>query len=1129
MPILQGDIKLLKSERMTDNEDGGGRITGNAIEDGLSNEIFNDVSDLDRVYGRTSLRKTFASVQTDDTDLYFGSHVIIDQTPEDPNVSVLAFSTDSPTDQRVESRQWVEGYVVAGPMSRLRLYGDQLAGQRQVMVYQRVGDAPPDIGDVLVLSTESGTYAGEEQFIRITGVEREERVFNTGGGDFTREVLTLGISTELGKRFYGHEPTTNSSAQPPTRVRTTQVADASRYYGVSKLALNAALGSNQVQVDSVYKPIVPSTQGESAVVDVRVGGQVTVNVESGGIIHDIPQVAETLEVPISLNNRGYSYTRNLQPLPAPGTVVVEYMVLGKWYQIRDDEANGELAGSGTGQVNFATGSLSITLQELPDVGSSILIYWGSPVHYEDRAGYTVPFPTPGLRFELDHGGVLPGSVTATWLSGGAEVTASDDGLGNITGSATGVITYGFQDTDNGDQPGFVWIEFADGAWPDANAQVVVSYEYGASESATFNPSKDGAGFVQLQLPNAPIKPGSVALEWQVMRRDETNNGENLTDTGFFKLKIRNAEVRNDSETLTYIAYDDGAGGIEEFGGSVDYETGLVTLEVEKVHNVRQWRRETYSNDSISMQSSTNWNNTDVRDVFSDGAAVIARFQPQVIGSTQASVSRNPSPLAVALMPLLQDQVVPGTLRFTFRGSTYEDRDGSLYRDVDPNTGAGYYSGTINYDAAEVVLEDWGEGGSNQISITSLVSVFGNWTIYSAFFRTPGNPIKPGELSLLATTAEGTLLQGQAQLSSQITGDQIDGSIEYETGVTRLEFGERVDDSTLTTEEKNEDWYDPAEVDENGMIWRPTEVLPSTCRFNTVVLTSLPLDADLLGLDPVRLPPDGRVPIFRPAQVAVVHHTARTPWPLGTLATETLDVGRTRLALAHIEDNTGTRLAPDEYSVDLNAGIFTIAAGVDLSGYTEPLYAVHRIEDMVLISDVQINGQITLIGQLSHDYPAEETLVSSALIGGDLQARWSNLFDQSTWTNVWRDDLIGSETSAEYNATTYPLTVTNRGAITERWALRFTSNSGGNIIGESVGQIGVFSINEETAPLNPNTGVPYFRIAAGGWGSGWSSGNVLRFNTIGCTLPIWLSRTVLQGDSPGGSFQFRVQVRGNVDA
>lgn len=1140
MPILQGDIKLLKSERMTDNTDGGGRITGNEIVDGLSNEIFNDVSDLDRVYGRTSLRKAFAAVETDDTDYYFGAHMIVDLAPDDDNVSVLMFSTGSPTDERASARNRIEGYVVAGPLTRMRLYGDQLEGQRSLLAYQRVGETPPDIGDVLLLSTESGEGAGNEQYVRITGVETQDQVFTDGQGDFTRQVLTIDISTALTQRFSGHEPRRDSSTQPATLLRQTQVADAAQYYGISRLALAASLGSNQVQVASVYQPIVPSTQTESPVTDVQIGGNVAVEVESGGITHEIPQVAETLQIAVAVNNRGYSYTRNLQPLPAPGTVVVEYLALGKWYTLRDENGTGELSGAGTGQVNFATGSLSITLQALPDVDSSILVYWGTPVHYVDRAGYQVPFATPSLRFALNQGGVVPGSVTATWLSGGVEVTASDDGQGNLTGAATGRMVYGFQDAANGDRVGEVWLEFADGSWPDANSNVVVDYEYGAGDTATFNPNKDGSGFVQLQLPNAPIKPGSVSLEWVVEHSDVEASGGTIKESVWSAFRsgrvswaeytavggagdaITHFESRyEESSRLTYRAYDDGQGNLPGFQGTIDYDTGLVTTRVELEGKLQRWERNDADGDAT-------WKEVEVGETFADGAAVIARWQPQVIASTSDSVSRSPSPLALNLLPLLQDQIVPGTLRFTFRGSTFEDRDGSLYRDVDPQTGAGFYSGTIDYARASVVLEDWGEGGSNQISIESLVTVYGEWTVYDVFFRTPGSPIQVGELTLLATTADGELLSGQAQFNATITGDSLEGEVDYSTGVTSARFGELVDDSTLTTEEKNEPWYDPADV-ENGMIWRPRAVLPSTARFNTVVLTSLPLDAELLGLDPVRLPPDGRVPIYRPANVAVVHHTAKTAWPLNTQPGDTLDVGRTRLALLHVEDANGTRLSDAEVAADLDAGTVTLDAGADLSPYSEPLYAVHRIEDMVLIGDVQIGGTLTLVGQLSHDYPAEETLVSSALIAGDLQARWANLFDQATWTNDWSDSLIGDETAAEYNATTYPLEVTNRGAITERWALIFTGSTTFKVVGENIGQIGVGNINELTAPNNPNTGVPYFTIPALGWGQGWSTGNVLRFNTIGANAPIWLARTVLQGKPSSDSFQFRLQVRGNVNA
>ena len=68
MPIQSGDVKLLKSAVMADVPEGGGAPTGNTIADGVSNAIFPDISELDRAGGRVNLRKSFVSVQTDDTD-----------------------------------------------------------------------------------------------------------------------------------------------------------------------------------------------------------------------------------------------------------------------------------------------------------------------------------------------------------------------------------------------------------------------------------------------------------------------------------------------------------------------------------------------------------------------------------------------------------------------------------------------------------------------------------------------------------------------------------------------------------------------------------------------------------------------------------------------------------------------------------------------------------------------------------------------------------------------------------------------------------------------------------------------------------------------------------------------------
>jgi len=155
-------------------------------------------------------------------------------------------------------------------------------------------------------------------------------------------------------------------------------------------------------------------------------------------------------------------------------------------------------------------------------------------------------------------------------------------------------------------------------------------------------------------------------------------------------------------------------------------------------------------------------------------------------------------------------------------------------------------------------------------------------------------------------------------------------------------------------------------------------------------------------------------------------------------------------------------------------------------------------------------------------------VSSALVIGDMQASVDTVFDQQTWTNVWSDSLIGSETTAEYNLALYPIEVTNMGAIEERWIAKFTSAIDFVIVGEHVGQIASGGTSADCQPTNPAAGAPYFVIRAGGWGEGWAAGNVLRFNTRGANAPVWIARTVLQGEPEYDDDSFRVQIRGDID-
>ena len=167
-------------------------------------------------------------------------------------------------------------------------------------------------------------------------------------------------------------------------------------------------------------------------------------------------------------------------------------------------------------------------------------------------------------------------------------------------------------------------------------------------------------------------------------------------------------------------------------------------------------------------------------------------------------------------------------------------------------------------------------------------------------------------------------------------------------------------------------------------------------------------------------------------------------------------------------------------------------------------------------------------KLSHAYDAADTYVSSALIIGDLWARYTGLFDQKSWTNVWSDYLIGDQSTAQYNDTDYPIQVTNRATLQERWAIIFNTSTSFVLVGEHVGQIAVGDVNTDLAPINPNNGQPYFRLDHRGWGAGWSSGNVLRFTTQAAAYPLWVIRTILQSVAAQETDKFELQLRGNVN-
>ncbi len=267
MAISESDIKLMASERMTDEDDGGGMQTANEIVGGESNNLFPDISRLDRTYGRVNLREAFPSVQTDTTDTYYGSHVIMTKPPADPKVSSLLFSTGEDPSSRVDARDKIENYVVRGPVAPMFLYDRQLEGQRSIRIFMKTDRPLPEVGEVYCLIQNEGDPDEYFQYVRVTSVDYEDLQFDVDGcpAGFVRRVVTMGIGNALRYTFDGTGVSCFDDLNPAGIIRETNVADASKYYGAVRLSQDIDIGDLTLDLDTIYGQLVPSTRGEAPI------------------------------------------------------------------------------------------------------------------------------------------------------------------------------------------------------------------------------------------------------------------------------------------------------------------------------------------------------------------------------------------------------------------------------------------------------------------------------------------------------------------------------------------------------------------------------------------------------------------------------------------------------------------------------------------------------------------------------------------------------------------------------------------------------------------------------------------------------------------------------------------------
>lgn len=1191
MPIQLGDIKLVASQVMDDVPEGGGGPTSHVIEDNKSNEIFKDISESDRARGRLNMSKTFVSVQTQDTDTYLGANAIVAKPPEDPNVSITMFTTNQVYDTRTEAQARLEAYLNKGAEWAGFLYENHIAGQRTIQLLQRPNAELPAIGKTLALVANEGLSNQREQYVRVTRVTAESRTFTYDvDKDYLAVVVTLELSDALRYDMPG-TPANRSFQRAPNaaKVRDTLVADAANYAGVVPLAAPISLGDFTIRAKDTYTPLVPSAQVETPIVNnvpysqsgtparsthpityttaqawtptnslllpggclpgsltVVVAG-VTIKDKAGLLVVGDQQVGtidyangtlvstsgsytsntktityepaaymqrlpQSTDIEVTAESRSQNYVGFISPSAARGTLSFSYQVQGTWY-VLSDEGDGSLRGYdasfGAGTYNAETGSYVITLGALPDVGSSIVIQWGVPTQEYSHPTATLSLSqTIALDDNIDET-VDPSYFKATWLVDGETKTATAAPNGILSGDATGSVNIGRRELTI--KPNVLPV-----------VGTVIDYEYSTGARSEVNlshPSRDGQGKLPVSAGTGNLLPGSVAVEWNT-----------VTDMNVFGLYTReqlNAMGVNAVDPIQ-LARDDAAGNLVLNGaviGTVNYTTGEILFNPDVTVSVPDIQYASQVVSGNAWQGTQLWRLNYAGVTYRATASTYPNDESGYVNirfHTAAGVSRKtisvPFTSDFQLLPGVDAPLVPGSVVLHPAGATpWGDSGTGVLRE---RTDTGWVQrGTINYVNGQVVLTSWPVGTPNQVTRASAITTLGDNVSSAYVFRTAAAPLRPGSLSIQYANASGGVQIVTADTDGVISAPGVIGTVDYQTGLVRLGFGNMV----LAAGNEGEPWYDASRV-VSGQIFKPAPVVGSTVKYSAVAYSYMPLNADLIGVDPVRLPSDGRVPIFRAGTVVVIGNTKVTG-PLVPSNGQIIDLARTRVSRAVVRDNTGKALYAG-YTTDLEAGTLTFT---DVSAMATPVTVEDRIEDMVVVRDVQISGQMTFTRPVTHNYPVTGTYVSSALEFGDRKARVSLTFDQATWNGVeWADAPTSAVAAATYNTTLSPIKVTNAGASTERWALWFTSTTQFRIIGEHVGQIGTGDINTDCAPVNPATGQPYFEVKALGWGTGWSNGNVLRINTVGALVPIWVVRTVQPGIEAGIDYSFDLLTRGDVD-
>ncbi|SDY60847.1 hypothetical protein [Acinetobacter kyonggiensis] len=529
MPIETKDLVLYESERSTDNDDGGGKYNGQIIIDGQSNNLFDDVSELDRTMGDVSMRKIFPAVTTNDTDKLMGATVFISENPKDPNVSALLFSTKNWTDERRSAKNRVENYSAKGGQIAGTPLDTHLQGMKLLQVAMFPQETESSVGDTIVLISDEGKALEHEQYLRITKVETRTAIIVIDSKNVEYKIATYIVNDALDADYVGLSAQQWYSGQASkTIIRDSMVADTGKYYASTGLAKDANVGEFTVNAKSIFSQIIPSAQTESPIVDVNAAGESTILVpgNDGLITANFPTtvgVSQNLYIGSSVMPSSVAFTLFGQPVTDQGGLL---------------KTSG---GTQVGTIDYQRGLIQWTASATTGVTTLIITF--KPAAAPNQYFQSYAMPVTQNNQSTNWTGVLvpipaPGSLSISYMSQGKFYELKDDGSGQLKGSSSsfgsGRINY-----ETGS-----WL-LTTGALPDVDTPILLLWGTPIVTFVRSNLSVNKAAF-EFNLGQAGIAPG-VTINWLL--------------EGVAKTAVSNAQGKFTGDATGEINYSEGSGKI----------------------------------------------------------------------------------------------------------------------------------------------------------------------------------------------------------------------------------------------------------------------------------------------------------------------------------------------------------------------------------------------------------------------------------------------------------------------------------------------------------------------------------------------------------------------------------------